>query len=159
WGLVMRKLVPEHFTRLWAVKNFRAPLLFLRLVRAGLAVLYIGLVLLNFFSVYVAGVGFVLLIGLSIIFSKRIHEFYLHIENRFFYSFHDRERQEAISSRRELAPWDARIAHFTVPIGSPYTGKTLEELALREKIGVNITMIKRGEYYTIAAPGRVERLY
>ena len=44
-------------------------------------------------------------------------------------------------------------------MGSPATGKMLEELAIREKIGVNIAMIKRGDHYTVLAPSRYEKIY
>lgn len=159
WALVMRKLEPEAFAHLWGIRSYRAPLMFLRVVRGGLAIFYIGIFLLNFFPATFAATVLVILITLALVFTNKIHAFYLRIENRFFVNFNDREIQQAKTSRRELAPWDAHIAQFTVPVGSPFTGMTLEEMALRERIGINIAMIKRGEYYTISAPPRFERLY
>ncbi|RYD55070.1 MAG: sodium:proton antiporter [Sphingobacteriales bacterium] len=159
WALVMRKLSPVAYANLWSIKAYRAPLMFLRVLQGGLAILYITILLLNFFSVNVAIGGLALLVLTGLIFSKRIHAFYLRIEERFFYNFNDRERTEAVSSRRELAPWDARVTQLPVPLGSPVTGITLDELALRERTGVNIAMIRRGEHYTISAPSRTERLY
>ncbi|RYD95267.1 MAG: sodium:proton antiporter, partial [Sphingobacteriales bacterium] len=93
------------------------------------------------------------------IFNRQINIFYVHLEDRFFDNYHDRERQEAIKSRNELAPWDAHVTQFRLMPGTPVSGMTLEEMALRERIGVNIAMIRRGEDYYIPAPSRFERVY
>jgi CPA2 family monovalent cation:H+ antiporter-2 len=159
WALVVRKLAPEASANLWGIKSYRAPLMFLSVIRGGLAILYVAIFLLNFFSLKIAIGGLALLVLTGLVFSRRIHAFYLQIEERFFYNFNDRERREAVSSRRELAPWDARVTQLVVPLGSPVTGVALEDLAIRERTGVNIAMIKRGEHYTISAPSRIERLY
>jgi CPA2 family monovalent cation:H+ antiporter-2 len=124
-----------------------------------LAALYIGIFLISFFSFLIAVVGFILLVSVALIYSKRIHTFYVRLESRFFYNFHDRERLEAIKNRQELAPWDAHITQFVLPMGTPVTGMTLEEMGLRERLGINIAMIKRGEHYTISTPSRFERVY
>ena len=159
WALITRKFPAEAFANVWSNKRYRGLLVFLRVVRGALALIYISIYLLSFFSFFIAIGGFVLLVGVALIFSKRIHGFYVRLESRFFYNFHDRERLEAIRSRQELAPWDAHVTELIVPIGSPVTGMSLEEMALRERIGINIAMIKRGEQYTISAPSRFERVY
>lgn len=159
WGLVMRKLQPQAFASLWSNKRYRGPLIFLRLIRAALGLLYVGIVLLSFFSFFIALAGLLLLVALSLVFARRIHAFYLRLENRFFYNFNNREMEEAKASRRELAPWDAHIVSFVLPPKSRCAGMTLEEMAVREQFGVNIAMIKRGEYFTIPAPGRHEKTY
>lgn len=159
WALVLRKVAPESTALLWSNRRYRAPLLFLRLVRAGISIVYISLFMLSFFPVIVAIGGAVLLVALAAIFSKRIHRFYIRLENRFMFNFYHRELQEAKASMRELAPWDAHIARITFPAGAVCTGNTLEEMQIRERFGINIAMIKRGELHTIPAPGRYERLY
>lgn len=159
WALITRKFPTEAFANLWSNKRFRGLLVFLRGLRGVLTLVYISIILLSFFSLVVAAGGLVVLVAVSLIFSKRIHGYYVRLESRFFYNFHDRERLEAIRSRQELAPWDAHVAEFVIPIGSPVTGMTLEEMALRERLGINIAMIKRGDQYTISAPGRYERVY
>ncbi|MBS1590443.1 MAG: TrkA C-terminal domain-containing protein, partial [Bacteroidetes bacterium] len=58
-----------------------------------------------------------------------------------------------------LAPWDAHIAQFRVPADSSISAQNLEEIATREKFGVNIAMIKRGDSYIINAPSRFEQIY
>lgn len=159
WALVMRKFQPEAFNNLWQNKRYRGPLLFLRLARGLLAALYMGLFMLSFFPLSIAFGGLVFLIIISVIFSKKIHKLYLRMERRFFYNFNDRERQQAADSLSELAPWDAHIGKLEVPLHSPVTGKTLQQIAAREQFGVNIAMIRRGEHFVISAPGRDERLY
>lgn len=159
WALVLRKVSPESTAVLWSNRRYRAPLLFLRLVRAGISILYISLFMLSFFPVVVSIAGAIVLVGLAAIFSKRIHKFYIKLENRFMFNFYHREMQEAKASLRELAPWDAHIARITFPAGALCTGNTLEEMQIRENFGVNIAMIKRGDLHTIPAPGRYERLY
>jgi CPA2 family monovalent cation:H+ antiporter-2 len=158
WALVTRKFQTQAFANLWANRRQRGPLVFLRVIRGVLAATYIGIFLISFFSFSVAAVGVVLLVGFGIVFNQRIHAFYIQLEDRFFYNFHDRERLAAIQSRHELAPWDAHIAQFMLPMGSPVTGMSLEEMSLRERFGINIAMIKRGTY-TISAPSRYERVY
>lgn len=159
WALVLRKVAPESTALLWSNRRYRAPLLFLRLVRAGISIVYISLFMLSFFPVIVAITGAIVLVSFAAIFSKRIHRFYIRLENRFMFNFYHRELQEAKASLRELAPWDAHIARITFPAGAVCTGNTLEEMQIRERFGVNIAMIKRGELHTIPAPGRYERLY
>ncbi len=159
WALVLRKVQPQSTAALWANKRYHAPLLFLRLIRAGVSILYISIFMLSFFPVVVAIAGSALLVASAAIFSKRIHKFYIRLEDRFMFNFYHREMQEAKASLRELAPWDAHIARISFPAGAIHTGKTLEEMQIREQFGINIAMIKRGDLHTIPAPGRYERLY
>jgi CPA2 family monovalent cation:H+ antiporter-2 len=155
----MRKLQPQAFSNLWRNKRYHGPLIFLRLVRGALGLAYVGIFLLSFFSFTTATAGLLALVILSLVFAKRIHAFYIRIEDRFFFNFNNREIEAAKASRHELAPWDAHIAHFVLHAGAPCAGMTLEEMAVREQFGINIAMIKRGEHYTIPAPGRYEKVY
>lgn len=159
WTLVMRKLQPKSFANLWANKRYHGPLLLLRLIRVGMAIAIITATFIVFFPIGYAISSAIVLIVIVLFFAKKIHAFYLRLETRFFYNFNQREIVEARINRKELAPWDAHIAQYILPVGSHCMGKTLEELAIREKIGVNIAMIKRGEIFTIVAPARHERIY
>lgn len=159
WALVMRKLQPKSFANLWANKRYHGPLLILRLLRVGIAIAIITITFIVFFPIGYAISSAVVLIAIVLSFAKKIHAFYLRLETRFFYNFNQREIVEARINRKELAPWDAHIAQYVLPVGSPCMGKTLEELAIREKLGVNIAMIKRGDIFTLIAPARHERIY
>lgn len=158
WALMVRKLQALAFSNLWSEKRYRGPLIFLRLVRGGIGVGYFSVFMLSFFPLYVAVFGMLVILAISALFSQRIHAFYIRIEDRFLFNFNHREMQEAKASRHELAPWDAHISQFELPLGSPVTGLTLEEMGVREKFGVNIALLRRGEYY-ISAPSRFERVY
>ncbi|OSZ82841.1 sodium:proton antiporter [Chitinophagaceae bacterium IBVUCB1] len=159
WALVLRKVAPQSAALLWSNRRYRAPLLFLRLVRAGISMLLMSLLMLSFFPVAIAIASAILLVTMAATFSRRIHRFYIRLENRFMFNFYHREMQEAKANLRELAPWDAHIARIIFPAGAVCTGNTLEEMQIRERFGINIAMIKRGELHTIPAPGRHERLY
>lgn len=56
-----------------------------------------------------------------------------------------------------LAPWDAHLVEFIVPQEANYVGLHLEQLSIREKYGVTIALIRRGNR-RITAPGRNEML-
>lgn len=159
WALVMRKIRPESFANLWANKRYHGPLIVLRFVRAGLALAIVGVLLLVFLPTGYAVLAEAVLVGLVLFFAKKIHSFFLRLETRFFFNFNHREMLEAKTNRKELAPWDAHITQFTLPVGSDCTGKSLEELSIRERFGVNIAMIKRGDSFTLVAPSRFEKVY
>lgn len=159
WSLLTKRYSQEAFTKMWSEKRFRAVLLLLRLLRVALAIVYLGVLLLSFFPLRIAIAGLFIIIIASILLKDKIHALYIKIENRFLDNFNDREIQTKAKGRHELAPWDAIITRFKIPTGSAVTGVTLQELALREKFGVNIAMIKRGEDFTIMTPERNEKMY
>lgn len=159
WSLVMRKFAQAEFTQLWSERRYRTPLLFLRLFRVAVGIAYVGIFLLSFFSVTVTLIGLAIIGMFIALFYKKIHSFYIRIENRFLENYNDREIQRYARGRHELAPWDAIISRFDIPVGSPVVGITLQQLAFRERFGINIAMIKRGDDYTIMAPERNEKLY
>ena len=102
-----------------------------------------------------------------IIFSKRINKFYNRIEKRFITNLNDRSeniQSEAITrltgnseATNNLAAWDVHIVELEVNPLAEFIGKTLVDLQWREKYGVNIGYIKRGEKL-IHTPGRSEVL-
>lgn len=152
WALSMRKLQPKAFARLWTDTRSHGPLIVLRLLRFGIAITIVGALFVVFLPISVALITGAVLLAIVIIFSKKIHGFYLKVEERFFTNFNQREIQHARIHRKELAPWDAHISQFRLPVGSPSVGQTLAELGLREKFGVNVAMIKRGSIETMIAP-------
>jgi CPA2 family monovalent cation:H+ antiporter-2 len=58
----------------------------------------------------------------------------------------------------ELSPWDAHMIDLEVDPHADYVGRTLEEVGWREKYGINVAYIKRGDRI-IYAPDRNSRLY
>jgi CPA2 family monovalent cation:H+ antiporter-2 len=95
-----------------------------------------------------------IIIGMFV-FSRRLQTFYDRLESRFLYNLNARETQNA---QPEILPWDTHLAELTVAPESPLVGKTLVQLSVREKYGINIALIERGKIM-IPTPGRDERLY
>jgi CPA2 family monovalent cation:H+ antiporter-2 len=65
--------------------------------------------------------------------------------------------QKNFNPQSDLSPWDAHMIDLEVNPHAEYIGKTLAELAWRERFGINIAYIKRGDNL-IYAPGRNNRL-
>jgi len=172
WALMAKK--PDNFAykELWLDKKYNhGPLVVLEILRIIIGILLIGFWVDNFFSSTVAFLivmPFVILV--LILFSKRIQKFYQRIEGRFLTNLNARETAEAVKEaasgnvfsknadiQTDLAPWDAHIVDLQVRQDADYLGKSLVELAWREKYGINIAYIKRGEKL-IHAPGRSHKL-
>ena len=57
-----------------------------------------------------------------------------------------------------LAPWDAHLAELEISADMPGIGKSLRELAWREKYGINVAMIERGSQ-VINTPTREQVIF
>jgi len=158
WAMAFRRLTSIASSHIWEQKKYRGPLLLLRLSRIIVAVLLIGFFIDRFFSPSVAVVVTAIVLTVIFMLRHRISKFYTNIEERFFSNFNARDAKVGNINKSVLAPWDAHLAVVEIHAHSPVTGKTLEELALREQYGVNIALITRGgqKYYT---PNRDTRLY
>lgn len=97
----------------------------------------------------------VLIILVMFIFSRKLQQFYDRLEHRFLYNLNAREAQ---NQQPEILPWDTHLTELMVSPESELVGKSLIELAVREKYGVNIALIERG-HKMIPTPNRDERLY
>lgn len=158
YALSLRKVATKPYEELKAENKFRGPIRIVNLIRILFAVFYIGLLLNSFFSNIVALTALVIFILAYIMFPKKLQNFYDKIESRFMQNLNDRENAEATQSKRELSPWDAHMTTFEIDAESNIIGKPLHELELREKIGINIAAIKRGNF-TINVPNRNEQIY
>lgn len=163
WALVAKKPDKIAYKELWLVNKYnRGPLLVMEIARAIVGILFIGFCVNLFFSTSIA-----LLVAVPAIliifyfFSRRIQLFYQRIEGRFLSNLNARERLEESKThtnpQEELSPWDAHMIDLEVTPHAEYIGKTLAELAWREKYGINIAYIKRGSKL-MYAPGRHSRL-
>lgn len=162
WGLAGKRIKPITFSKLILGKRTqRGPLIILEILRVGLGVFFLFILLSLYFEVLIA-LAFTVITAIlaALYFQKRLNKFYSTIENRFIKNLNSKEEEtkapKAITS--DMIPWDGHIAEFLLTEHSPLVGKTLEELRLREKYGVNIAMIERGER-DIHIPQRNERLY
>lgn len=160
WALAVRQVQGKAFSNLRSQNKYKGPLVLLRIARITLSVFLIGFMLGRFFSFGIAFTVTLLIVAVLIIFSRRIQVFYDRLEARFFSNFNAREAAAEAQKKKEpvLAPWDAHLASFNVHADWEGVGRTLEELGLREKYGVNIALIERGERL-IPIPPKSERLY
>ncbi len=172
WALMAKKPAKLAYKELWLDKKYNhGPLLVLEILRIVIGVLLIGFWVDRLFSTTVAiliVVPFVVLV--LVLFSKRIQKFYQRIEGRFLTNLNARETAQAAKDsasadvfsngsniQSDLVPWAAHIVDLQVGQEAEYLGKTLLELAWREKYGINIAYIKRGDKL-IHAPGRSHKL-
>ena len=171
WALMAQKPRNIAYKELWLDKKYsRGPLLVIELSRSIIGILLIGFWVDRLFSGKVAIlVAVPIIIVVLILFSKRIQNFYQRLEVRFLTNLNARERKEAkeiieqelqqkmFNPQSDLSPWDAHMVDLEVNPHAEYIGKTLVELSWREKFGINIAYIKRGDKL-IYAPGRNNRL-
>lgn len=108
-----------------------------------------------------SGVLFVVVAALGAFFFSRYSDpLYRKIESRFISNLTENERVELEKKAKvpELAPWDATLAEFTVSTSSSLVGRSLQESKIKERFGVTVVMIERGET-RILAPTRSELIF
>jgi CPA2 family monovalent cation:H+ antiporter-2 len=158
WALSIRRIQRDAYSHLWLNRKLnRGPLIALELVRIIVAVFHVGFLLSIFFSTTVGILIATFAMVLAIfIFRKKLQAFYDRLEKRFLYNLNEREFQKI--SRPPIVPWDAHLAEFEIAPESNLIGKELQEIAWREKFGINVALIERGKK-TIMTPGRTEKLF
>jgi len=157
WALAIRRIERKAHSHLWLNKKYtRGPLISLEVLRISLAIFMVGFLIYQFYSTLAAiTIALVLIILVMTIFSRKLQAFYDRLELLFLYNLNARDEQ---NKQPEILPWDTHLTELTVAPESDLVGKSLIELAVREKYGVNIALIERGNKM-IPTPGRDERLY
>ncbi|SIQ64178.1 cation:proton antiporter domain-containing protein [Pontibacter lucknowensis] len=158
WAMAVYHPQKEAQGRIWANRNYRSLIIVLEFTRVGIAILFIGFLLNQVLSVQVAIVSSLFIIGLLVVFSRRIQNFYTRIEDRFMSNLNAREIEAASKMTHTLVPWDAHLTSFEVSPNAVVVGKSMIELQIREKYGVNVAVIER-EGRNIMAPTRNERIF
>ncbi len=158
WSLSIRRISPGIATRLWTNKYYRGPMVVLQLLRFVITLVLMGFLVHYIVSYVVALCLLAVTIALLVINYKRLQMVSTWVEGRFISNLNEKEQQDKRDSGAHLTPWDAHITNFTVSPDFKGAGLMLMELHLREDYGVNIAMIKRGDF-TIQAPARTERVY
>src|SRR6218665_696144 len=156
WSLAVKQHRKDLAAKFAAQNKYRTGMLLLQLFRTAIAIFLIGFLLDRFFSPQVAFVVTVVMLLLLIILSKRIQALYARIRGLFLANYNEREEKKAKNDM--LAPWDAHMAEFVMTAEMPGVGKTLRELAWREKYGINIAMIERGAN-VINTPKRGQQIF
>ncbi|WP_412466044.1 cation:proton antiporter [Pedobacter sp. KLB.chiD] len=155
WALSIRRIQKTAYSHLWLNKKYtRGPLIAIEFFRIALGIFFVGFLMYEFFDTWVAAmIALVLIVLGMVIFSRKLQSFYDKLERRFIRNLNARENQKP-----DILPWDTHLTELKVSPESEVVGKTLNELMIREKYGVNIALIERGRN-NIPTPGRDERLY
>lgn len=158
WALSLRRVAVKEVEILFEERKYRGPVLMMFFFRMGLAVFYIGFLLNIFFSPVIAFFALVVAIVIYYFFPKQLHEQYHKIESHFMKNLNDRETKKIDRRYANITPWDGHMTTFEIAKESNLAGKTLREIQMREKLGINIAYIKRGEI-TIQIPNKTDRLF
>ncbi|MGG7035163.1 MAG: cation:proton antiporter [Flavobacterium sp.] len=158
WALMVKRPNIIEYKELWHNKRYRlGPLFTIEMIRILIGISLISFWVYRIFLLHPATFIIVpIIIILLFIFGERIRFFYQHIEDMFVKNLNARETAEyntfSASVKRksalmesELHPWDAHIIQLEVPYEAEYVGRMLQELTWREKYGINVVYIKRGE--------------
>jgi monovalent cation:H+ antiporter-2, CPA2 family len=157
--LTTRRISKPSYTQLWLNRYNRGPIIGLEIIRVALGVLLVGFLFDQLFSTKIALIiGLTVIIVSSVIFRRKLRAFSTRIEKRFITNLNLRESMEIKSPVNHLLPWDAHLAYFDIDIDSTLVGKPLIELELREKYGVNLALIERGNRM-IMVPDKDQKLY
>jgi CPA2 family monovalent cation:H+ antiporter-2 len=89
-------------------------------------------------------------------FSQHLEGVYEWFEKNFLQNLNDSKPKKL--EEKLLLPWEAHLASYSISQYSPFLGKSLEELRIREKYGVSIVLIERGTR-KIKAPNKDEILF
>jgi len=166
WAIIMKKNHSPEFLKLWNDSKFnRGPLVSLIAIKLLLCASILMPVIVHIFNV-ASGVGFIitLLILLMIILSKKLKKRSLSIEKRFIDNFNGKTTDSNIGSPltdnifKSLSFNDLHLMDFVVGQESSIVGRSLKEINFRQKYGINIVSIIRGERQ-INIPRGEERLY
>lgn len=166
WALIARKPEQIAYKELWIQKKYsRGPLLMLEIGRLLIAILFISVWIDRIFSAAGILIALPLIIIGLVFFSKRIQVFYQKLEFRFLDNLNQRDignrlrrnTPELFSAEQSLSSWDAHLVDLEVNPHAVYIGSHLLDLAWREKFGINIAYIRRGDKI-IYAPKRHDRL-
>jgi CPA2 family monovalent cation:H+ antiporter-2 len=132
------------------------PVHVIHLVRMALSIFLIGFLFNTFYSHVEAFIGVAITSGVLYLFRGKIKKYYDRIELRFMSNLNARENEK--NKLKMLAPWDSHIASFEMNPAYSFIGQQLNEMKLRERFGINVAVIKRGERI-INVPDRTERLF
>lgn len=165
-AIIMKKNHSQEFQQLWKDNKYnRGPLVSLVAVRIVLCISIVMFIVARLFNVAL-GIGLAIAIGviLIVVFSKRLKKHSIMLERRFLRNFSEREiemeRKSPIKQRfvNSLLLRNLHMAHFEVAQDSLSIGRSLKELNFRQKFGISVVSIIRGET-RVNIPGGEERLY
>jgi CPA2 family monovalent cation:H+ antiporter-2 len=160
WALTGRKIHRIVYKELWLDQKYNhGPLVMLEIFRNLIAVVLVGVLLLQLFPFWISLWGtIVVLLLIGFLFRQGLQRFYERLEGRFLENLHERENEEKLRTKRYLSPWDAHLTQYEVSPAADFLGKSLEELQWREAYGINVAFIQRGGVLKYA-PVRSEKIF
>lgn len=152
-------------------REYRAPLAVIEILRILAGVVFIGFWVFKLFPTHEAIlIGVPIVVGVLFVSAKRLQNFYQRLELRFLNNLNardlaaleDKSLTAAISRKSadiqsSLGPWDAHIVELQASPQAEFIDKKLCDLQWREKYGINIVYIKRGDKL-IQLPGRDDKI-
>lgn len=164
WGMVFSKSENPDFQILYKELLQKRARKFLFYLRVGLALLLCFFLISYGLSMRVGLLVFIVIAGAYSLFLRRfMGAVYRWFEQSFQNS--DKMTGALVEGHRErellsakFVPWNQQLQEVEIETHCGFVGKTLEELRLREKCGVVIAMIKRGDR-SIIAPARDQRIF
>jgi CPA2 family monovalent cation:H+ antiporter-2 len=166
-SMIMKKTKSQEFRKLWDDNHFnRAALISLTLLRIVLVIILISIVLFPLFTTAarLLLLTIALLLTTGIILSQELKKQSRKIEERFLKNLDQKqiheEKKAAIPATvaRDMKAKDIHIEEFEIRPDSPIIGKTLLELKFKQKTGVTVITILRGNR-KINIPGAGEHIY
>ena len=151
-AIVMKKNHSPEWKRLWVESSInRVPLLFTIVVRYIIALAFIFYIinyLSRFTSALIICIGAVVV--LLMVASRRIKKRSIVMERLFIHNLRSRDIAAQVNGEKRplyaghLLDRDIHISEIDVPEDSTWCGKSLKELHLRERFGIDMSSIRRG---------------
>ncbi len=151
-AIVMKKNHSNEWKRLWVESSInRIPLLFTIVVRFMIAlafVFYICNYLTRFTNALMICIGAVVV--LLMIASRHTKKRSIRMERLFIHNLRSRDIMAQVNGEKKplyeghLLDRDIHISEFEVPVDSTWGGKSLKDLHLRQRFGIDMSSIMRG---------------
>ena len=151
-AIVMKKNHSPEWKRLWVESSInRIPLLFTIVVRYIIALAFIFYIinyLSRFTNALIVCIGAVVV--LLMMASRRIKKRSIVMERLFIHNLRSRDIAAQVNGEKRplyaghLLDRDIHISEIEVPEDSTWCGKSLKELHLRERFGIDMSSIRRG---------------
>lgn len=157
-ALAVKELDTKSFRTLWyESKNNRIMLILIVMLRLTIPFIFIYIVLDHIFQLYTFfTILYSLIIYAVILFSRKVSLQFMQIEKKFWDNLNS--RQEFTGYKRSDLLHNLHLVYFTVSPNSAYIGQRLIDSHIRQKYGVNIVSIARGNEY-INIPEATELIY
>ena len=158
WAVAVKNVSKERIKDMFETyRHSQAVVIPLLILRYFVALFFVGLVVGSYVNI---AVGFLMVVALmlmlGVLFSRKANGFYAQIEERFMSNFTSREAQTSFripkGMENEFSMERMRMTQY-----SPLAGKTLADGNLRDRYGVNVVTIERGNQI-FDLPGRDDLL-